>query len=347
MKPILLGTVVLLWSLLLMRAIGVSAQAATATPVPTAQALSTISPLGSTPQTTGETNTPITQTPVSPTSSATTLPSATATRIVTSTVVELAPLLATLQAVQTLQAMSPTRVSSLGAPLVISPDTLTIDITGGITETRLLLLRATTVITDLQAIVLDLGRPDNRSVISHSKVQVLKTFPISLNSTSIVTMPITLDLRGLDSGVYIGQIRFIHNGGEVNLPITVHVKDEHGLPLVVLFAAVTLGVFITQYRRNGFLLDEVRARFDRLHRDIDELSASYSIDLLREIRSLREAVDKARQALDDLHPEDAETAINDARAIVRTWQNQGGLTQFLRLQQLFNFVVSKFNEGRL
>lgn len=251
---------------------------------------------------------------------------------------EIIPLLPTLQAMQTAQAALSTVVQATppsDQPLTLLPESLTIDATRPTTETRLVLVRASRTITNLQAIILDLPRPDNHRVLGHQQIALHQSLPPTLTAGSLITIPITLDLTSIESGEYTGKIHFIYANGETFLPLTIRVKDGAAWPLIVLTLAVVIGLTVTQYRSGAFRLDEVGARLDRLNHEIREQSVREGIDLLKENRELKGKVDKARQELDAHKPDDAEQAIQEAYKLLATY-NQDIWTRYVNEKETLN-----------
>ncbi|NCC36819.1 MAG: hypothetical protein EOM24_33130, partial [Chloroflexia bacterium] len=237
---------------------------------------------------------------------------------------EIIPLLPTLQAMQTAQAILVTSVQETppsDQPLTLLPESLTIDATRPTTETRLVLVRASSTITNLQAVILDLPRPDNHRVLGHQQITLHQSLPSTLTAGSLITIPITLDLTNIESGAYTGKIHFIYANGETFLPLAIRVKDGATWPLIVLTLAVIIGLTVTQYRSGAFRLDEVGARLDRLNHEIRERSMREGLELLKENRALAAQVATAQQQLDNHKPDEAEQAIQAAYRLLADYNH--------------------------
>ncbi|WP_129674666.1 hypothetical protein [Candidatus Chloroploca sp. Khr17] len=251
---------------------------------------------------------------------------------------EIIPLLPTLQAMQTAQAALSTVVQATppsDQPLTLLPETLTIDATRPTTETRLVLVRASSTITNLQAVILDLHRPDNHRVLGHQQITLHQSLPPTLTAGSLITIPITLDLTNIASGAYTGNIHFIYANGETFLPLAIRVKDGAIWPLIVLTLAVIIGLTVTQYRSGAFRIDEVGARLDRLHHEIRERSMREGLELLQENRELAAQVALARQHLDAHKPDEAEQAIQSAYRLLADY-NQDSWTRYANEKEKLN-----------
>ncbi|MBP1467366.1 phage tail tape measure protein [Candidatus Chloroploca sp. M-50] len=254
---------------------------------------------------------------------------------------EIIPLLPTLQAMQTAQAALSTIVLETpptDQPLTLLPETLTIDATRPTTETRLVLVRASRTITNLQAIILDLPRPDNHRVLGHQQIALHQSLPPTLTAGSLITIPITLDLTSIESGEYTGKIHFIYANGETFLPLTIRVKDSAAWPLIVLTLAVVIGLTVTQYRSGAFRLDEVGARLDRLNHEIRERSMREGLELLKENRALAAQVATAQQQLDNHKPDEAEQAIQAAYRLLADY-NQDSSARYENEKQKLDLLL--------
>ncbi|PDV97878.1 hypothetical protein A9Q02_17045 [Candidatus Chloroploca asiatica] len=239
---------------------------------------------------------------------------------------------------QTAQAVLVTRVQATppsDQSLTLLPESLTIDATRPTTETRLVLVRASSTITNLQAIILDLPRPDNHRVLGHQQITLHQGLPPTLTAGSLITIPITLDLTSIESGEYTGKIHFIYANGETFLPLTIRVKDGAAWPLIVLTLAVVIGLTVTQYRSGAFRLDEVGARLDRLHHEIRERSMREGLELLKENRALAAQVAMAQQQLDNHKPDEAEQAIQAAYRLLADY-NQDSWTRYVNEKEKLN-----------
>ncbi|MCI0528966.1 MAG: hypothetical protein L0Y56_16130, partial [Nitrospira sp.] len=97
-----------------------------------------------------------------------------------------------------------------------TPAQLTLAGTRGDTETRSLLLSATTPITGLQMIPLDLTRDDGKKVLPRTNIQVEK-LPDQIAAQGFVTVPITFDLSQVPSGQFTGSLFVHHTEGTLSI----------------------------------------------------------------------------------------------------------------------------------
>lgn len=140
------------------------------------------------------------------------------------------------------------------------PEQLTFAITRGDMETsRMLLIRATAPITELQVIPRDL--------LNGEKTAVLPTGTLSaalaqreITAGGLLTVPVTLRGEALPSGKFMGTLLITYHGGELTVPVTVTVKDPPLVPLLFMVAGVAAGFGVSLYRAQGRPRDQVLVR---------------------------------------------------------------------------------------
>lgn len=155
--------------------------------------------------------------------------------------------------------------STVGAQggLSATPSQLTIAVPRGRVETRTVLLRTTESITDVQIFPLDLARTDGSAVLPAGAIRA--ELPVTtIAANGMITVPVRLDLRGVPSGEFRGDLLVRYHGGELTIPITVMVKDIWPWPLLVLLAGVALGAAVSAYRGRGRPRDQVLVRVGQL-----------------------------------------------------------------------------------
>ncbi len=201
------------------------------------------------------------------------------------------------------------------AGVTATPTQLTVAEMRGTTATRLLVLRATDLITDVQVIPLDLVRTDNAAVLPASTIQaVLPSNQIAAGG--LLTVPVTLDLRSIPSGQFSGDLLINYSGGSLTVPMTVTVKDKWPLPLIVLIVGVGLGIGVSVYRSQGRPRDAALVRVGQLRAQLQA-----DADMGEPFRSRIEAglVDVAA-ALQAENWETAQQALTQAETLLTKWQ---------------------------
>ncbi len=145
----------------------------------------------------------------------------------------------------------------------VSPRQLNIAVKQGQTESRVLLIRAADVVSDLRVIPLDLTTPNGDVVLPAQAIQVaLPATTIAANG--LLTVPVTFNLANVPSGQFSGELLISYAGQSFTVPVTVAVKDQPWLPLAALVVGVALGIGVSTYRAQGRPRDEVLVRLGQI-----------------------------------------------------------------------------------
>lgn len=170
----------------------------------------------------------------------------------------------------TLWLSSTTEVYAQNTSPTVEPAQLTVTGVRGATTIRQFVLTGSTPIANPQPVPLDLVRTDG-----------VKVLPATNIHTEIVSQPkpneavarVNFDLRdfwGIPSGEFIGKLRLIYTTGQIDLPVTIRIKDHWLLPLIMLLIGTGLGVAVSAYRAQGQPKDEIWLRVGRLRSQIQE-----------------------------------------------------------------------------
>lgn len=158
---------------------------------------------------------------------------------------------------------------------VVTPSQLTIVGTRGAVETRTILIRPTSAITNLRLVPLDLTGTDGTTILPATAIHPAAV-PPSIEAGDLLTVPIIFDLRDVPSGRFEGDILLDGSSLSVALPVQVSVRDQPYLPFFFLLLGVVLGVGVSTYRSQGRPRDEILVRVGRLRsqmQDEDEPAA--------------------------------------------------------------------------
>jgi len=161
------------------------------------------------------------------------------------------------------------RAADAQGGLAALPSQLSIAAPRGAVETRTVLLQATTVVTDVQVIPLDLTRTDGKAILPAAGIHPTAP-PTTIAANGVITVPVQFDLRGVPSGEFRGDLLVRYGSGELTIPVTVTVKDNWPWPLLVLLLGVGLGVAVSAYRGGGRPRDQVLVRIGQLRKHMQD-----------------------------------------------------------------------------
>lgn len=149
----------------------------------------------------------------------------------------------------------------------VSPAQVMVAAVQGEQPVRTLLVRIPPPGNQFKLVTQDLMRSDNAAVLPAAAITWR---PLSLvTSTTPASLTVAINLAGVASGQYQGQMLAIYQGGEQWLPVTVTLKDRAILPFFMLVLGVALGIGISVYRRRGKQRDELMVRIGRLSSQIE------------------------------------------------------------------------------
>lgn len=147
--------------------------------------------------------------------------------------------------------------------LSATPSKITVTAQQGAIETRQIVLRATQPITDLLFIVSDLERADGSGVLPSQHILIASP-SLSIAANDVLTTPIKIDLAGAHSGEFSGELIIRHNGDLLHIPLVVKVRDPIWFPCFVLLTGIGLGLFLSKYRAQSKIRDELLLRASQI-----------------------------------------------------------------------------------
>lgn len=170
-----------------------------------------------------------------------------------------------------LLAIGPAHAQTAAVPGPLQPNQVTIAGQRGDVETRLLTLRLPAQAQRVHFLPQDLSRADSAAVLPARQLST-SMLSITLPISDPITATLTVDLRGVPSGEYKGNLLLVYDGADHALPLTISVKDPPLWPALLLALGVALGIGLTFYRKNvqprdGLLVDigRVQAQVDADH----------------------------------------------------------------------------------
>lgn len=205
--------------------------------------------------------------------------------------------------------------------ITIEPAQLTVaGMHGKKVETRNIFLRTPIPIKNFQIITSDLNRTDGSAVLPAEAIFLQKTL-VNQTKANELTIVVGFNLQKiLSSGEFSGKLRLSYQDGEQIIPVTVRVKDNWLLPLIVLLIGTALGVGVSIYRNQGRPRDEILVRVSQLSNQIKD---DPDLAKARAFQSYVEAylVD-VKMALQTENWEEAKNAVKQAENIWSKW-NKG------------------------
>jgi len=207
--------------------------------------------------------------------------------------------------------MQPVQQTVVGSRSLVAP------VVGmqGSTETRTVLLEASTPIKQPELLPLDLYRADGAAVFPASAI----TLGTLSGKPNALLVPLQFDLsKASSSGEFSGSLRLSAPGQQsIPIPVTVRVKDPWLLPLLMLLAGTGLGMGVSAYRAKGKPRDEILVRAGQLRsqmqddRELDQAEAF-------QIRLENSLVD-IRMALQGERWDEGQAAIAQAELLWSRW----------------------------
>lgn len=137
---------------------------------------------------------------------------------------------------------------------------------------RILLLQTTEPLRGLQFVALDIPDTSGEYVLPARAIQAALP-QTELAANSFLTLSLTVNLAGVPSGQYQGEVQVRHEEGVISLPLTVRVKDNWFWPLLTLSAGIFLAVGLSIYRAKGKPRDELLMRLGMLQTGIHQEDA--------------------------------------------------------------------------
>ncbi len=221
-----------------------------------------------------------------------------------------------------------------------TPAQITISAVTGEVETRRVLLTANGAVKGLKVVSVDLSRSDDQAVIPATAITAqLPGNQIKVNDTLVV--PFTFDLRNAGSGEFKGEALVQFEGGKINLPMTVKVKDRWIPPLLVLTLGIMISLVVTYYREKGKPRDEVLVRAGKVRAQVvadPEMDPSFRA-------RLDALLIEANSWLNAEQWEEAQKSIQAAEAVIDRWRKgrEDWRTQFKYRDQLIE-KLKEFGE---
>jgi len=210
--------------------------------------------------------------------------------------------------------------------ITLTPTQLTVAGTRGAQVMRTVVLQASTPITGLAVVMMDLAGTDGVSVLPAGAIEA--TLPAdALDPNEPLALPLTFDLSEVPSGQFTGELLFPYHDGSFNLPMTVTVKDPPVPPLLMLIGGVALGMGVSWYRAQGRPRDEVLVRVGQLRTQVkaDKALQQQALPFYERIDAELVDVEIALQA--KKWPE-AQQAVDEAETLWLRWRK--GRADWLR-----------------
>ena len=204
-------------------------------------------------------------------------------------------------------------------PVTVAPGQLSVaGVRGGAVE-RQLILRSAEPLIGLQAIPADLEGADETSVLPAAAIQIDAASVEVISEGSgeqVVTLPVQINLGGANSGEFKGELLIIHDGGSLSVPVTVKVKDNWPLAVLLLLVGVLLGVSLSNYKAQVRPRDEILVRISQLRgqmRADSDLPAAFS-------KRIESHLVDAESAIQAEEWEVARTAVQMAEQVWVKWR---------------------------
>ncbi|MGK7899319.1 MAG: hypothetical protein AB4372_38310 [Xenococcus sp. (in: cyanobacteria)] len=188
------------------------------------------------------------------------------------------------------------------------------------TTTRYLLLRSNQEVTNLKIIPLDLNRTDGAKVFSADAIKINSSNISSqiqkLPTNAFLKIPIDFNFKDTSSGEFNGSLLVIYQDGELSIPLTVKVKDNFLLPLLLLLVGVGLGLVVSAYRTEGMARDEVLVKVGSLRNKMradNELDDSFKTTINAHLVEVETVLENKRWQA-------AEEAVDAAQKVWDKWR---------------------------
>lgn len=147
--------------------------------------------------------------------------------------------------------------------VTVKPTQITVTGTRGTVAARQILLHSAEPLSEVRLIPEDLPRIDMATVLPAGAIQP-DMAAATVEPGGVLAIPVQFVLRGVPSGEFAGNLLIVYDGGTVNVPLTVKVKDAWPLPLLVLLVGIALGVGVSTYRAQVRPRDEILVRISQL-----------------------------------------------------------------------------------
>lgn len=184
-------------------------------------------------------------------------------------------------------------------------------------------------VTNLHAVPQDLRSPDGQ-VIEADRLRA-SFLHDSVAGGKLVTASIDIDLRGVHPGAYSGNLLFESaETSPVTMPITLEVRHRFWLPLAVLCSGVLIGLPLASYQSRGKKRDILIVRIVQIRRELEE-DGGPQAGFQTQIECW---LSKAESAVRTTDWQTAQSAIEAATDLMRTWQSGNWLPQIAYLRKL-------------
>lgn len=223
------------------------------------------------------------------------------------------------------------------AEITVTPPEINVSSTRGEQITKTLQLTSDTPIKLLQVIPSDLEASNQNGWLVANAVQI-KLPQTVVNQNEVIPIEFGIDGgRWTQSGEFSGSLLVKYDGGQQVIPVTIRVKDQIWLPLLVLGIGVGLGLWLTWYRVNGQKRDDLVVRMGQLRTQMRAEAEFSDGGLGQEFRKRIEGrLIEVESALSDRDWQIAEAESSEARKVWRQWQKgrEDWLDQLRYQQQL-------------
>lgn len=205
---------------------------------------------------------------------------------------------------------------------------------------RNLLLQTNQTISNPRMLSLDLNRADGATVLPADAIRsTLSADSVPPNQPLAVS--VQFDFNHVSSGEYSGVLLLIYADGQLNVPVTLRVKDHWLLPSLVLLAGIGLGVGVSAYRTQGMARDEIAVKVARIRiqmRFDPELATSFQAKMTAHLVDVE-------TALENRNWEAAQQAVGQAQSVWNKWRK--GREDWLAQLKYQSSLVQRLEEGDL
>lgn len=176
-------------------------------------------------------------------------------------------------------------------------------------------------IQNLQLLPIDLSSANRGKVFPSSSIDVEKSqiqlYQKNDATKSVWQVSLTFAFHNVPSGSYNGQLLLVDDrGNNIQIPVTIQVKDSWLLPVLLLILGVTIGYGLSVYRHQGSQRDAIAVQVGNLQtqcKNDSELPPAFQSAIVRHIVEAETALGKQQW-------ETAQKAVNAAQAIWDKWR---------------------------
>lgn len=191
-------------------------------------------------------------------------------------------------------------------------------------------------IKSFRILVTDFERKDNLGTIAEVQVTTQLNSQDDLSPGKFLAIPVQFDFsQATKSGEFNGSLVIEHSEGDLEIPVTLRIKDSLHLAIGVLGIGVLLAVGLASYQADGFDRDEVSSQVARLRSQI-QLQMTGLNNVKRSVAEIfRDKVEaiasQCERHLDAKAWTEARKSLTEAQTVWDRWEQQQN--DWLDLQQ--------------